>query len=334
MLISPLLTPVLLALAPSGPPLQQPATEPFTFELLQESAPSAAVARPLARAPQGAGASQRGMIGLYPGSEDEEPRISGFVPGGPAQSIGLRAGDVLVAIDGAEVEGWRDVVQAVQARRAGDTVRLRIERDGWTREFEIQLAPVPDSSSTPPPPGEEAAPEPAPGMGGGRVWLRGAPLSPSETPTFGGVLGAPPPPDAPAAPGEESGRAKVIIKVLGGDGEEKVHEFEMPLVPKLRMDAPRWQELQRRIQVELEEAAPRWREQVEQHMRDGMRIRTFDGGEPEERVIQLQPRSAQRRSAEARPELDVLRAELDSLRRELQELRQALRRMQAGDGAR
>jgi len=58
--------------------------------------------------------------------------IGKVVPGGPAERSGLRAGDRVLAVDGAPVEQWQQVVAAVRARPAGK-LALDIERGGGAR---------------------------------------------------------------------------------------------------------------------------------------------------------------------------------------------------------
>jgi putative serine protease PepD len=69
------------------------------------------------------------------------------VPGGPADRAGIRAsssmfsddGDVIVWIEGRGVTEPDDVAQAIEGKRPGETVRVRVLRDGVEREITVTL---------------------------------------------------------------------------------------------------------------------------------------------------------------------------------------------------
>jgi S1-C subfamily serine protease len=57
----------------------------------------------------------------------------------PAAEAGLRAGDVIVEIDGRRVRGSEDVVSAIERQKPGRRVEVRFRRDGDTRAVEVAL---------------------------------------------------------------------------------------------------------------------------------------------------------------------------------------------------
>ncbi len=72
-------------------------------------------------------------------------------PGSPAAAAGIRPsrlgrdggivpGDVILAVNGDPVRSMRDLRAALERRHVGDVVRLRVWRDGATRELEVTLA--------------------------------------------------------------------------------------------------------------------------------------------------------------------------------------------------
>ncbi|MDX1691784.1 MAG: M50 family metallopeptidase [Acidimicrobiia bacterium] len=63
----------------------------------------------------------------------------------PAAEVGLEPGDRIVSIDGIETPEWVDLVDVVSAR-PGETVTLRVERDGTIRPLEVTLASVDDQA--------------------------------------------------------------------------------------------------------------------------------------------------------------------------------------------
>ena len=62
----------------------------------------------------------------------------------PAAAGGLKAGDRILSVDGVEVEDSRAVQRTVFKRKLGESVRLRIVRDGRELEFEIVTEAMPD----------------------------------------------------------------------------------------------------------------------------------------------------------------------------------------------
>ena len=57
-------------------------------------------------------------------------RIEGVTDGGPADLAGLRAGDIILSVDGRRIVNGIDLVVQVRSRAPGDTVELLVERDG------------------------------------------------------------------------------------------------------------------------------------------------------------------------------------------------------------
>jgi S1-C subfamily serine protease len=61
-------------------------------------------------------------------------------PGMPAAAAGLAPGDFIVAIDGKPVTSAAQLVNRLDERKAGDTVRLTVQRDGKPLELKATLA--------------------------------------------------------------------------------------------------------------------------------------------------------------------------------------------------
>src|SRR5207237_3879751 len=61
-----------------------------------------------------------------------------IMPGTPAEKAGLKAGDVVTAVDGQSTKGWTadDAVSHIRGK-AGTTVKLQVSRDGQTLSFDI-----------------------------------------------------------------------------------------------------------------------------------------------------------------------------------------------------
>ena len=72
-------------------------------------------------------------------------------PGGPADEAGIEAsssllsedGDVIVQVDGRGIVEPDDVAQAIEGKRPGDRVKVRVLRDGAEQELEVELGKRP-----------------------------------------------------------------------------------------------------------------------------------------------------------------------------------------------
>jgi PAS domain S-box-containing protein len=72
---------------------------------------------------------------------------SDVAPGTPAARVGIRPGDVLLAIGGTPVERTADVVHALHQGQNGTTLSYTVLRLGTREVVELQLAPVPRGAS-------------------------------------------------------------------------------------------------------------------------------------------------------------------------------------------
>ncbi len=80
-----------------------------------------------------------GAQGCSPAGASCRIAISGLIPRSPAAKAGLRAGDVILAVNGADVAGRTvDQVVALVQGRSGTAVTLRIER-GTAAPFDVRL---------------------------------------------------------------------------------------------------------------------------------------------------------------------------------------------------
>lgn len=77
-------------------------------------------------------------IGVTPRRPRIVPRLERVVPGEPAASAGLRAGDLVVATDGEAVDSWVDWVERVRAS-PGRVLDVEVQRDG--QRLHLQLTP-------------------------------------------------------------------------------------------------------------------------------------------------------------------------------------------------
>lgn len=66
--------------------------------------------------------------------------------GGPADSAGLRAGDVVVSVDGRDVFDERGMKFVAATKAAGENVAVRYLRDGRERSVNVRMAPPPGTT--------------------------------------------------------------------------------------------------------------------------------------------------------------------------------------------
>jgi regulator of sigma E protease len=78
-------------------------------------------------------------LGLRPWRPAVSPVLAEIDPKGPAAAAGLKAGDKLLALDGAALSDWQQVVDSVRARPDAQVV-LRVERDGAALDVPVTLA--------------------------------------------------------------------------------------------------------------------------------------------------------------------------------------------------
>jgi Lon-like protease len=69
--------------------------------------------------------------------------IAGVLPEGPADGV-LRAGDVVLTVEGDEIETAEDLQTRVREQEVGDTVTLEVDRGGGRVELEVTLGTNPE----------------------------------------------------------------------------------------------------------------------------------------------------------------------------------------------
>ena len=92
----------------------------------------------------------RGSIGIQfrEGLSGAVNRVYGFKngvlvqevqPGGPADKAGLKAGDIIITIDGRTIKDGNDLVDEIASRRPGSTVRIGYMRDGKQADTTVTI---------------------------------------------------------------------------------------------------------------------------------------------------------------------------------------------------
>jgi putative serine protease PepD len=108
----------------------------------------AAMARSVAAQLDRWGAARHGQ--LWVRVTDEGPRgarVVDVLDDGPGDHAGLRAGDVVMRMDGVSVPDSATLVYRLRLHRVGDRVRLETDRDGRRRDVTVVLGDAPPADS-------------------------------------------------------------------------------------------------------------------------------------------------------------------------------------------
>ncbi len=94
--------------------------------------PLSASGRPQEGKPLAAGAERKVIFGAVPdfAFNGKGLRLSGVVPGSPAEAAGLREGDVIVRVGSAPVESLKDFSDILKTLKPGDKTSVTYSRDG------------------------------------------------------------------------------------------------------------------------------------------------------------------------------------------------------------
>jgi len=68
-------------------------------------------------------------------------KVKGVTAGGPSAAVGIKAGDVIVKVDGRSVADSTEMVVAIRANTPGDTITLTVRSGSETRDVQVTLAP-------------------------------------------------------------------------------------------------------------------------------------------------------------------------------------------------
>ena len=79
----------------------------------------------------------RAWIGMYSYTLREHLVIAGVLPGGPGDKAGLKAGDVVLAVDSEEVSDRRKFYEYLWGKRAGETILFRVFRNNSVRDIAV-----------------------------------------------------------------------------------------------------------------------------------------------------------------------------------------------------
>ncbi len=72
--------------------------------------------------------------------------VADLTPGGPSETAGLRPGDVVLAINGHDVNSASELTRQVAGARAGDLVHLQVRRDGRVQDVAVKSGTRPSEA--------------------------------------------------------------------------------------------------------------------------------------------------------------------------------------------
>jgi S1-C subfamily serine protease len=79
----------------------------------------------------------RAWLGFYCYTFREHVVIAGVLPGAPADQAGLKAGDVVLAVDGERINGRHELYTRLWIHRPGELVTLRIFRNNHVKQLDV-----------------------------------------------------------------------------------------------------------------------------------------------------------------------------------------------------
>ncbi len=84
----------------------------------------------------------RPSLGVALVAGEAPPRIAHVLPGSAAEQAGLQANDVIVVFDGRALANYQELIAMVAARKPGDTVNVKLKRNGEELEKPVTLGNV------------------------------------------------------------------------------------------------------------------------------------------------------------------------------------------------
>jgi putative serine protease PepD len=87
------------------------------------------------------GTVQHAYLGIHVGDATSGggAQVGAVTSGSPAEKAGLKAGDVITAVDGKAIAGADDLTAAINTRAPKDKITLKISRNGASRTIDVTL---------------------------------------------------------------------------------------------------------------------------------------------------------------------------------------------------
>lgn len=81
----------------------------------------------------------RVMMGVQVSDEGGRVNVQAVAPNSAADRAGLKAGDVVIKLDGEEAKAFADLTYALRSKKVGDKLRVDVERSGAVASFELEF---------------------------------------------------------------------------------------------------------------------------------------------------------------------------------------------------
>lgn len=94
--------------------------------------------------------TNKAVLGILLDATSDEPKLESVSASGPADKAGLKAGDVIVSVNGKETPEKLDLINALSAFKPGDQVKLGVKRGDETLKMEAKLADASLLDNNPP----------------------------------------------------------------------------------------------------------------------------------------------------------------------------------------
>jgi len=81
--------------------------------------------------------ASRAWVGLYCYTFRNHVVIAGVLPGAPGEQAGLKPGDVVMAVDGQEISGRRELYKHLSGRPSGEVINFRVFRNNGVQQVAV-----------------------------------------------------------------------------------------------------------------------------------------------------------------------------------------------------
>lgn len=95
------------------------------------------------------GNGSRPQLGIHPEDRNGKVRINDVVKDSPAEKAGLQTGDIILKLDGSEINKADEVFAKLRRKRSGNEVKLTIAREGDEKEIVAKLGEGPRTFDNP-----------------------------------------------------------------------------------------------------------------------------------------------------------------------------------------
>jgi S1-C subfamily serine protease len=92
-------------------------------------------------APEDTGEVRKASTGSVPdfAHQGDGVKIGSVIEGSAGEKAGLQAGDIIMEMDGTKLTGLRQYSDLLKKYQPGDVVKLVVDRNGETKEIELEL---------------------------------------------------------------------------------------------------------------------------------------------------------------------------------------------------